>query len=76
MQVQSSQLWEDFAVQVGFHPLVAKVLHELRYAYSVLDAFTTRFLPMYRCEFGEICDRLKESGSMEQDGRTQMATAR
>lgn len=56
---RSSDEWRDFGLRIGFHPMVANVLHELSYAYSVVDAFTNRLLPMYRKEFGDICERLE-----------------
>lgn len=60
LQIRSSEAWRDFGVKIGFHPMVADVLHELSYAYSVVDAFTTRLLPMYRKEFDDICERLEK----------------
>lgn len=34
-------------------------MHELSYAYSVVDAFTQRLLPMHRSEFESISAKLE-----------------
>ena len=60
--MRSSIVWKYFGIKIGFHPIVADVLHELSYAYSVVDAFTTRLLPFFREEFLEIESKF-EGGS-------------
>ena len=52
--MRASLVWKHFGIKVGFHPIMANVLHELSYAYSVVDAFTLRLLPHFRDEFKEI----------------------
>ena len=63
--MRSSIVWKYFGIKIGFHPIVADVLHELSYAYSVVDAFTKRLLPMHRKDFEDICLRLE---SLELEG--------
>jgi len=65
MKSRASDVWREFGIQIGFHSMVAGVLHELSYAYSVVDAFTKRLLPMHRKDFEDICLRLE---SLELEG--------
>jgi hypothetical protein len=63
-EIASSELWKHFGLKLGFHAVVADVLHELGYAYSVMDSFTRRLLPMFRAEFEDI-ERQLGSGAMK-----------
>lgn len=65
VEMRASILWKEFGVKIGFHPIVADVLHELSYAYSVADAFTRRLLPHWRGDFEEIERTLIFGGKIE-----------
>lgn len=52
--VEESPLFKPFAIECGFNSTLVDVLHDIRYLYATVDAFTRRLLPSFRKGFEEV----------------------
>jgi hypothetical protein len=55
-----SPLLKPFALSCGFHDTVVSILYEMGFLQTVLDTFTTRFLPEWREGFMELLKSIEQ----------------
>jgi hypothetical protein len=69
LSVTTSPFLKPFAIDVRFDATVVDVFHDLGFLYTVLDAFTSRFLPMFRGPFEALVVKIGSgSGGEARDG--------